>query len=89
MSNITEIVDALQSRTNALKARFPGVTFGYIGNVGVDRSGPFDDRSWYVFLPTGGSAWDRVGGYSTDRLAVMLENWPKIEAAVERALSAK
>jgi hypothetical protein len=73
--------DALRRKVEELAKECPGITFGYIGNCGVDRSGPFDDRSWYVFLPVNGrisSAIDHVGGFSTDYLPEMLANWDKI-----------
>jgi hypothetical protein len=79
----------LTARVSALAAtRFPGVTFGYIGNSGVDRSGPFDDRSWRIFLPHPGRIGtyaDCVGSYTTDRLHVMLQDWDKLVAGIERA----
>lgn len=79
----------LQAKAEELKARFPGISFGYIGNVGVDRSGSYDDRSWYVFLPHPGRVGgyiDRVGGFATADLSKMLDGWHRIEAAVERGM---
>jgi len=80
----------LDARVDALKAEFPTVSFGYIGNCGVDRSGPFDDRSWYVFLPHPGRVGtprDNVGGYRTANLRVMLADWDsRILPAVRRGM---
>lgn len=79
----------LTAKVDALKAELPGITFGYIGNVGVDRSGPFDDRSWYVFLPHPG----RIGTYA-DRVFVghktleSVRDWSAIEFEVRRAMKA-
>ena len=72
---------AIEGLSEALKRELPGVTFGYIGNCGVDRSGPFDDRSWYIFLPHPGRVGtyeDRIGGFRTSDLATMLASWEKL-----------
>lgn len=80
--------DLLREKFDVLKIEFPAITFGYIGNCGVDRSGPFDDRSWYIFLPTTGYSTinDRVGGYRTDQLDRMLASWDQIAAIVRRRM---
>lgn len=78
---LESIHNELQRKFKALKAEFPEISFGYIGNCGVDRSGHFDDRSWQIFLPHPGRIGtydDRVGGYSTERLPEMLASWPKL-----------
>jgi hypothetical protein len=75
----------------AAASRFPGLTFGYIGNCGVYRSGPYDDRSWRIFLPHPGrvGGWDDwVGSYETAQLPQMLADWDKLVARLERAWSA-
>lgn len=79
------IDDKIRERVAALATELPGITFGYIGNCGVDRTGQFDDRSWRVFLPHPG----RVGTYAdcvslgaTDRLSAALENWAEVEQRV-------
>lgn len=78
--------DLLEAKVAALKAEFPGVTFGYLGNL----SRHVDDRNWYVFLPrTGGNRPDMVGGYSTAGLPRMLEAWDRyIVPAVRRGMAA-
>lgn len=75
--------DDLQAKVNALAVDLPGLTFGYIGNCGVDRSGPFDDRSWHVFLPHPGRVgtyFDSVSLGATDNLPHV--KWPCVEAQV-------
>lgn len=75
----------IQGKFAELKAEFPAITFGYIGNCGVARWGKFDDRRWYIFLPTNGrvgSPSDRVGGYSTESLGNMLANWDRLVVEV-------
>ena len=82
------VVKSLELLVDVLKAEFPGISFGYIGNV--DRWG--DDRSWYVFLPHPGrvgTMLDRVGGYSTDRLPDMLAGWDGIVAIVRKRMIAR
>ncbi|CAB4189613.1 hypothetical protein UFOVP1196_4 [uncultured Caudovirales phage] len=74
MTPNTTTLEALQAKVTELQAELPGITFGYIGNCGVNRNGPFDDRSWYIFLPHPGrvgTSDDRVGG----NLDNMLKNW--------------
>ncbi len=74
----------------SLAQEVPGITFGYIGNVGVYRSGPFDDRSWYVFLPHPG----RVGTIS-DRVFVghkgleAVQTWESVERQVRRMMASR
>jgi hypothetical protein len=83
---------ALEGKAAELKRELPGVTFGYIGNCGVDRSGPFDDRSWYIFLPHPGRVGDysdRVGGYRTRDLARMLEGWDRLADAARREMGTR
>jgi hypothetical protein len=84
--------EQLQVKVSQLKSEFPDVSFGYIGNCGVDRSGPFDDRSWYVFLPHPGRVGgitDRVGGFRTADLPKMLAEWPSIETNVRAAMKTR
>lgn len=86
-------IPALDAKITELKAEFPSLSFGYIGNVGVDRSGPFDDRSWYVFLPHPGRVGtpaDCVGGYRTANLPVMLADWDsRVLPAVRRGMAGR
>ena len=51
--------EALTRKVEELAKELPDITFGYIGNCGVHRSGRFDDRQWHVFLPHPG----RIGSY--------------------------
>ena len=46
----------LEHAVNSSKPAFPGITFGYLGNV--ERWG--DDRTWFIFLPCPG----RIGSYN-------------------------
>lgn len=83
------VAAALEGKAADLKRELPGVTFGYIGNCGSDRSGRFDDRSWYIFLPHPGRVGDysdRLGGYRTQDLGRMLEAWDRLAAAAREAM---
>src|SRR6187549_255381 len=82
----------LLGRFELLKLEFPTVTFGYIGNCGVYRSGPYDDRRWYIFLPHHGRVGgysDRVGGYSTESLGNMLADWDRLVGRVRLAMAGR
>lgn len=84
--------DILTAKFKTLKAEFPAITFGYIGNVGVYRSGPFDDRRWYIFLPHDGrvgTSADRVGGYSTESLGNMVNDWDKLVTRVRAGMAGR
>ncbi len=75
-------------RAEILKALFPGLSFGYLGNIETS----FDDRSFYFFFPHPGRVGtyeDRVGGYSFSQLGDMLAKWDAIEARVRRVMEAK
>lgn len=81
--------EILRAKVEELKSELPGISFGYVGNVGVDRSGPYDDRDWRVFLPVppGG-----VRDFSTMVYLGSTESLPKhatdihsFEARVRRA----
>jgi len=79
--------DFLAAAVKALATELPGITFGYIGNVGVDRSGPYDDRSWRVFLPHPGRVGtytDSVGLGSTADLGRAVADWDRIVAVARR-----
>jgi hypothetical protein len=86
---VPTVIDVLWEKANALKARFPGISFGYIGNLDI-RWG--DDRSWYIFLPPSQrdgyiGIYDRVGGYRTEKLDAMLADWDVMErVAISRWL---
>lgn len=69
---------ALEAKAAELAREIPGATFGYVGNCGVDARGPYDDRSWSVFVPGGASGKVSVGGFRTDDLALMLAAWDDI-----------
>jgi len=58
--------EMLSAMVEALKSELPGISFGYIGNCGVNRYGQFDDRSWRIFLPHPG----RVGEWATDCVSI-------------------
>lgn len=82
----------LQAKVDVLAVELPGLTFGYLGNVGTDRNGRYDDRSWYVFLPHPGRVGttnDSVGGFPTHRLPAMLADWHRIEATVRRLMATR
>lgn len=84
--------DQLQAKADALIAEIPGVTFGYLGNVGIGREGRYDDRSWYIFLPHPGRVGtylDAVGGYSTGNLGLMLAAWDRLAAEARRRMEAR
>lgn len=75
--------DILSAKVDALKADLPRISFGYIGNCGVDRRGMFDERTWYVFLPHYGRCGtynDSVHIGSADDLDGAVARWPQIEA---------
>lgn len=77
--------EILTEKFAELKIEFPTVTFGYIGNCGVARWGKFDDRRWYLFLPHPGrvgTPHDSVGGYSTESLGNMVNDWDKLAQVV-------
>jgi hypothetical protein len=81
----------LNALAETLKAEFPGVTFGYLGNCGSDCRGQFDERTWTIFLPHPGRIGtyeDRVGSYSTEQLPEMLTDWPRLRAAVQKKMLA-
>lgn len=55
---VMNALNALNLKMDTLKATYPGITLGYIGNCSMSNSArPFDDRTWHVFLPHPG----RVG----------------------------
>ena len=75
-----------------LAEELPGITFGYIGNVGVFRgSGPYDDRSWRIFLPSSGPLGygDMVVIGATADLEARLKDWPTIEKLARNRYAAK
>lgn len=77
MSNILKFQAAIDEAAK----EFPGLSFGYIGNI--ERWG--DDRYWMVFLPHPG----RVGGFN-DSVRIgdtkQLLNHPDIDAVIWQAL---
>lgn len=76
------------ARTNPDTLRMDGrVSFGYVGNVGVDRNGRYDDRSWRIFVRT--DRFSDVGGYATDELPTMLADLDRLIPVVRRMLEAK
>lgn len=64
--------EQLEAKLKEAQARFPfiGLTFGYIGNCGLN----YDDRAWYFFTTvahessTPYSEAHKLGGYITDQL---------------------
>jgi hypothetical protein len=78
----------LSVKVQELAQELPGIKFGYIGNVGVDRNGPFDDRSWRVFVPVNRMLTysDQVHFGSTAQMEEVSEaQWPGIEARIRTA----
>lgn len=69
------------SLVKKLEQELPGITFGYLGNTGVDRSGNFDDRTWYVFLP---HRQQKGAGDSKDTVPVKGKSLEQIEKEVRR-----
>src|SRR5262245_7773437 len=91
-ADAAEVDHALSVKAEELKAALPGVTFGYLGNCGYGRGGWHDDRSWYIFLPhpgRTGTIHDRVGGFRTDDLALMLANWDQLAAVAARKMEGR
>ena len=79
--------EAITRKVEALAKELPGITFGYIGNCGLDRSGQFDDRHWHVLLPHPGrvgSYYDSVSLGPTSKLAAALAGWDTIAVRARR-----
>lgn len=80
----------LQDRVEELAREFPGISFGYIGNV---YNSPFyDDRSWRIFLPHPGRVGtyeDSVGSYRTENLDKMLADWDKLAEIVRKRMAGR
>lgn len=85
---IVNAVDTLRENVRILAQELPGITFGYIGNTGVDRFGPYDDRSWRIFLPhpgvIGQSFLDDVHLGATEKLPQRVEEWNTLAAQARR-----
>ncbi len=86
--------DVLQARLAGWKEKNPDLrlSFGYIGNCGVDSRGAFDDRSWMVFTNVcyewrdGRPHWMSFGSYTTNELPLMVlaTEGPRFEAWLTR-----
>lgn len=75
-------------RGDELKAEFPGVSYGYIGNLETG----WDDRSYSIFLPHPGrvgTSSDRVGDYHRWELDKALADWDRIKAAVAKGMAGR
>lgn len=84
--------DILSKKVDSLKSELPGISFGYIGNVGVDRSGPYDDRSWRVFLPVSSGPrtfFDCVSLGATESLVSHATDIHSFEARIRRAYASQ
>lgn len=72
-------------RAEILKATYPGVSFGYIGNVETC----WDDRGYSIYLPHPGRVGtyaDRVGMWARWELHKALASWATVEAAVAKGM---
>lgn len=75
-------------RGEELKAAFPGVTFGYIGNLETQ----WDDRGYSIYLPHPGrigTYQDRIGLWRRWELDEALSEWDQIVESVRKGMEGR